>query len=90
MDFQYYPTPQHLAKKLWDKFVTPIQCVLDPQAGEGHLVTAYIDYFPDLPDDDEDEDLASLTRENRFLRQAKSRSHQRHVKWGSPRFQCNK
>lgn len=81
MDFQFYPTPQHLAKKLWDKFVTPVQCVLDPQAGEGHLVTAYIDYYPELPDDDDDEDLASLTRENRFLRHAKSRSYQRHVKW---------
>ncbi|CAN7651632.1 DUF4942 domain-containing protein [Acidovorax sp. LjRoot129] len=82
MDIQFYPTPQHLAKKLWSKFVTPVQCVLEPHAGEGHMITAYEEYFPEVPDNDADEDLSELRR---HMRSAKdrygSRSYRRTVKW---------
>lgn len=42
-DFQYYPTPRELANKVIGKFKTPIHegtGVLDPSAGEGHLLDA--------------------------------------------------
>jgi hypothetical protein len=42
MDFQYYPTPSALVSKAWSKFVvTPIIKVLEPSAGEGHLVNRF-------------------------------------------------
>lgn len=81
MDLQFYPTPQALAKKLWDKFTTPVQCVLDPEAGEGHLVTAYIDYFPEVEDTDDEDDLA-IKRDFRAARKRYGAScFKRSVKW---------
>lgn len=63
MDFQFYPTPQHLAKKLWDKFTTEPKLVLEPHAGNGDLITPYMNYFPDVEDDAElDEVHSTLAR----------------------------
>lgn len=38
MDFQYYPTSERLAARMWSKFKRPIGTVCDPSAGEGHLL----------------------------------------------------
>lgn len=38
MDFQFFPTPEHLASRLWAKFKNKdFVRVLEPSAGEGHL-----------------------------------------------------
>ncbi len=53
MDFQFYPTPKHLAERVWAKFKNPIGLVLDPEAGKGDLTFAYILGFKDeKPEDD--------------------------------------
>lgn len=41
MDLQFYPTPPELARRAWDKFKSrDFIRVLEPSAGEGHLVDA--------------------------------------------------
>ena len=46
-EFQYYPTPRHLAKIVWKGFTTPITSILDPEAGGGALVIPYLEDFPE-------------------------------------------
>ena len=46
-EFQYYPTPRHLAKVVWSGFKTNITAILDPHAGGGDLVTPYLMGFPE-------------------------------------------
>lgn len=46
-EFQYYPTPRHLAKIVWKGFKTPITSILDPEAGCGDLVIPYLMDFPE-------------------------------------------
>lgn len=40
MDFQFYPTPPELAKRMWSKFRNKIGRVLEPEAGTGDLAVA--------------------------------------------------
>lgn len=73
MDFQFYPTPQRLAARAWDKFKKPVALLLEPQAGKGDLVTAHTNGYTEI----DDEELNSL-------RQTRSRFGHRHVnpvKW---------
>lgn len=46
-EFQYYPTPRHLAKIVWKGFKTPVTRILDPEAGGGDLVIPFLQDFPE-------------------------------------------
>lgn len=83
MDFQFYPTPQHLAKKLWDKFEDQPKLVLEPHAGAGDLITAYTNFFPDVQDEDEHPSLRKIKAENAEMRGvgASHRVYTRQVMW---------
>lgn len=52
MDFQFYPTPQRLAARAWDKFKKPVALLLEPQAGKGDLVTAHTNGYPEIDDEE--------------------------------------
>lgn len=45
--FQYYPTPVHLTKIVWEGFTTPVTRILEPHAGAGDLVIPYLNDFPE-------------------------------------------
>lgn len=53
MDFQFYPTPQHLAHKAWSLFKQPVQLLLEPHGGKGDLAHAYRIGFPEVDTDSE-------------------------------------
>ena len=45
-DFQYYPTPESLSRKVWAKFKNrKFTRVLDPSAGEGHLLAPLVEMY---------------------------------------------
>ena len=50
-EFQFYPTPRHLAKRVWDLFTTKVTLILEPHAGNGDLVIPYFQDFPEAWDE---------------------------------------
>jgi hypothetical protein len=62
--FQYYPTPEALAKRAWSMFKHKIIRVLEPSAGEGHLAAAndYNSRWRQLPIDVIEIDLTKHAR----------------------------
>ena len=50
-EFQFYPTPRHLAKRVWDLFTTKVTLILEPHAGNGDLVIPYLQDFPEAWDE---------------------------------------
>jgi hypothetical protein len=59
MDFQYYPTPSVLVTKAWSLFKKPVVRLLEPSAGEGHLLAGI--------HQTEDQFIESLKRFNKDL-----------------------
>lgn len=50
-EFQFYPTPRHLAKRVWDLFKTEVKLILEPHGGHGDLVIPYLQDFPEYWDE---------------------------------------
>ena len=40
-DWQFYPTPAALGRRMWEKLQNHPTCVLEPSAGDGALIKAH-------------------------------------------------
>lgn len=58
---QYYPTPLSLAQKAWALFQQPVELLLEPSAGQGHLVKSHCPHFAEMTQ----EEIAEHHRQRR-------------------------